>query len=102
MFITDDQLFELKYRLNSKYFGKTLAEIFLEELIRFNSGTSSTSRLGVIDAIKPYYHRFIDDFCEVKFQDDSILIIKIENDEWKSCEVYKGGFAQLVTEYSRV
>lgn len=103
MFITEAQLFELKYRLNGQYNGMPLAQIFLEELIRFNTGTSANHRLPLLDAIKPYLHRYITNkIIEVHFFDDSVLLIELnENDDWENCRILEAGLYKHIFDYER-
>lgn len=108
MFITEAQLFELKYRLNSKYNGMPLSQIFLEELIRFNTGTSANHRLPLLDAIKPYYHRYVakndyfDKSIHVWFPDNSICVIYLNDEnEWKGCHILENAIIKHTFEYER-
>ncbi len=99
MFITEDQLFELKYRLGGKYYGLPLAEIFLKELYEFSKGSI---KLDLISEIKYFYHRYIYeyDYWDVKFSDNSELVIeKDEYGNWSSAKVFKGSYSRLVTHY---
>lgn len=101
MFLKDeDKLFELKYQTTSKYFGKELSEIFIEEFIRFNTGRSPKTRLGLEDVIKFYLHRYInDDLIEVHFADKSLLLIRLENGVKKSIGIYKGHAYGHIVDY---
>lgn len=107
-FITEEQLFELKYRINGEYNGMCLAQIFAEELIKYNSLASERYRLPLVDAIKPYYHRYVDKSADcdkhidVWFPDNSLLIIDLfEDDSWKGSHVLEGGVYKYVYEYIR-
>lgn len=99
-FITEEQLFELKYRINSQYNSMPLAQIFLEELHKYNSGAGHNDyRLDLIDSIKPFFHRYVNDFCEVKFPDNSMLLIRFENGVKKTCGIFEGDFYSHIIDY---
>ena len=68
MFITEEKLFELKYRLGSQYCGLTLAEIFFKEF------SKNGKELEIMVAILPFYHAFLsENLCNVKFSDNSFI-----------------------------
>lgn len=100
-FTTEQKLFEFKYQNGGHYFGKLLAEIFFEELIRFNTGRSPKTRLPLQDAIKPYFHRYENNLCEVKFSDNSMLLIRFdESGNYQSCGIFEGNVYGHIIDYS--
>lgn len=108
MFITEVQLFELKYRLNGQYNGMPLSQIFLEELIKFNTAASRNNRLPLVEVIKPYYHRYVDKneyfdkSIHVWFPDNSILVIDLnDEDDWKACYILENAVIKHTFEYKR-
>ena len=87
MFITTQQLFELKYRLGGQYYSLPLAEIFFREWDMVNR----QHKLPILTAINSFFHAFVEEnLCLAKFDDDSYLVIeKDENEKWsiiKICE----------------
>lgn len=92
MFITEEQLFEFKYQKNSQFFGKSLAQIFFEQF--------KGSGLDFFVAIRPFYHKFInDDICFVKFSDNSILSIEKINDDWSRINISENSHFVIDKQY---
>lgn len=79
MFITEQQLLELKHNRNSKYYGHFLSSIFIDELDKFNEHTE----IKLMVAIEPFFHRRIaKDLWQVKFSDNSVILIKYRDDKY--------------------
>ncbi len=98
MFITEDQLFELKYRLGGKYYGLPLAEIFLKEFSELNK----SKKFDLLFIIRNYYHLFNDNekAIYVKFSDDSIMVIEsLDNEEFFNIKIFSGSYTPLYAEY---
>lgn len=77
MFITEQQLLELKYKPNGKYYMQPLCEIFSKELSNINEKFN----LDLEVAIQPFFHRLIGKGWQVKFVDNSVLYFEqVEKD----------------------
>ncbi|KGJ31050.1 DUF1132 family protein [Neisseria mucosa] len=75
-FITEAELALFKYQLESKYFGRTFAIIFSEEILEF----SKKNKFMIIEQIQWFLNRKIsNDVWKIYFNDDSVLYIKIHN-----------------------
>ena len=75
-FITEAQLALFKYQAGGKYFGRTFAIIFAEEILEF----SKKNKFIIIEQIQWFLNRKIsNDVWKLYFNDDSVLYIKIHS-----------------------
>lgn len=74
MFITEAQLALYKYQVESKYFGKTMADIFSAELLEY----SRNNNFYVIECISWFLNKKISsNVWKVYFSDESVALIRI-------------------------
>ena len=97
MFINEEKLFELKYQLGGKFYGVTLAEIFFN---KFNEFSKSGEEFEIINSIRNFYHAFIDEnLCNVKFSDNSFILIEKHNGKWSYVKIFGGSYGIQLAEY---
>ncbi len=74
-FITEEQLLNLKYNSDNKeYYGKNLADIFLQKLREYSEVNDiNFSEFDIEKFIQHFFHRKIHKGCQVKFIDGSSL-----------------------------
>lgn len=74
--ITEKQLYKLKYENASKYRGKSMASIFIEVCLN-NEVTNG----DFLELIKPFYHRYLGDYIDVKMPDSSFILILFDGED---------------------
>lgn len=94
MFLTSKQLFELKYK-SELYQDECLAEIFLLEYNKVES------EIDFFEFIKPFYHRFYENKCQIKFDDNSMIIIEKYSNEKSLVNIYHPNLLAVYQQYER-
>lgn len=97
MFITEKEMFELKYQSNSEYSDMCLAKIFLLEYHKVKD------KFNFFNEIRYFYHLYSENEaqCSVKFIDNSILLLeKDSNEKWSSASIHHPNYIHISSKYS--